>query len=79
MTFFLYGVDKGVVCGLVFAKGLAGCFKIIYTSPELLEYHPCAILKVYIDGWVQLCVNSDIKLGRHCVKEDYVHKGFIIK
>ena len=59
LLFSIYSVEKGVVCSLVFIKGLVGCVKIIYTSPVLLEYYPCDIVKVQVDGWVQFCVNGD--------------------
>ena len=75
----LYSVEKGVVCSLVFVKGLVGCAKIIYASPTFIEYHPCAIAKVYLDGWVQLCVDGNTELGCHCGKGEYVCKGLFIK
>ena len=33
---------------------------------------------MYVDGWVQLCVDSDTKLGRHCGKGGYVNEVFLI-
>ena len=35
-------------------------------------------MKVYVDVWVQFCANGDTELGRHCVKREYVCKGFLI-
>ena len=75
----LYSVEKGVVCSLVFVKGLVGCAKIIYASPTFIEYHPCAIVEVCVDGWVQLCVNGDPELGRHCGKREYGCEELLIK
>ena len=63
---------------MVFVKVLVGCVKIIY-PPVLLEYYYCAIVKVYVGGCVQLCVDGDPELGRHCGKVEYVLKGSIIK
>ena len=64
---------------LVFRKGLVDCVKIIWASPAFLEYYSCAIVKLYVDGWVQFSVYVDPELGRHCGKGDYVCKGLIIK
>ena len=46
--------------------------------PALLEYYPCAIVKVYVYERVQLSVKGDPKLGRHCSKVKYVCKVFLI-
>ena len=69
LIFSLYGVEEGVVCGLVFGKGLVGCVKIIYTSPVLLEYYPCSMVKMYVDGGVEFIVDIDPELARHCSKK----------
>ena len=38
-----------------------------------------SIMKVYVGGWVQFCVDIDTKLGHHCDKGEYVCEEFIIK
>ena len=72
MNFSPCSVEKGVVFSLVFIKVIVGCVKIVYTSPALIEYYPCTIVKVYAGGWVHLCVDDDPELGRHCVKGEYI-------
>ena len=75
----LYGVKEGVVCGLFYGKGLFVYSKIIYTSPAFLEYYPCDIVKVYVDGWVQFCVDGDTEVGCHCGKIECVYEVLLIK
>ena len=65
--------------GLVFVKGFVGCVKIMHTSPVLLEYYPCAIAKVFADGWLQFCIDSYPELGRQCGKGEYACESFFIK
>ena len=77
--FSLYCVEDGVVCGFFFNKGLFLCVKITFTCPALLENYHFFIVKVYLDGWVQFSVDSDLELLRHCVKGEYVCKVFLIK
>ena len=75
----IYCVEKCVVCGLVFCKILICCVKIVKICSVLLEYYPCAIVKVYVDERVQFSVNGDPELGRHCGKWEYVCKGLFTK
>ena len=43
------------------------------------EYYPCVIVKVYVDGCVQLCDDGDPERGHHCGKGEYVREGFLVK
>ena len=54
------------------------CVKIVKTCPVLLEYCPCAFVKLYVGEHVQLSVDCDPELGRHCGKGEYVCKGLFI-
>ena len=45
----------------------------------MLAYFTLFIVKVYVDGWVQFCVDSYPELGHHFAKGEYVCKVFIIK
>ena len=45
----------------------------------MLEYDPCSIMKVYVDGRVNFSVDGDPELGSHCGKEEYFYKGLLIK
>ena len=58
------------MCSMWFGllKILIFCVKIVNTCPVLLEYHPCVIVKVYIDERFQFSVDGGPELGRHCGK-----------
>ena len=45
----------------------------------MLEYYPCATMKVYVYGWVELFFDGDHVLGHHCEKGEYVSEEYIIK
>ena len=72
MTFSIYCAEKGVVCSLVFVKVLVGCVIVVQASSVFLEHDHFAIAKVYVDEWVQFCVDHYPELGCHCGKGDYV-------
>ena len=45
----------------------------------MLEYYKYTIMKLYVDKWVQFCVDGDPELGRDCSKREYVCEGLLIK
>ena len=71
----IYCVEECVICGFVFCKSLICCVKLIQTCPTLLEYYLCAIVELYVEGWVKSIVDGDPELGRHWGKWEYVYKG----